>query len=408
MSKPPLPRRISILGSTGSIGVSTLRLLDEAGTPGEDYQIEALIGGRNAERLAEQALRYRPAITVLADEAQTQVLRERLDGSGLAWACGEDAVIEAAGRKADWIMAAIVGMAGLRPTWVAAATGAVLALANKESLVGCGRALIDRVEAHGGTLLPVDSEHNAIFQVLDPAQKHRIERLILTASGGPFRGKTREDLRGVTVEQALCHPNWSMGAKITIDSASLANKGLEFIEAAYLFDMPAEKIDVVVHPQSIVHSLVEYSDGSTLAQLGPPDMRVPIASCLAWPNRMAWSAPKLDLTARGRLDFFAPDPNAFPMLPLARQALAAGEGMTVVYNAANEVCVQAFLDRRIGFLDIPECVEAAMMRAQLPSISSNLPASHGTSDAVMQRVLELDGEVRRLVQGLFAQVRRRA
>ncbi|MDI7774843.1 1-deoxy-D-xylulose-5-phosphate reductoisomerase [Asticcacaulis sp. EMRT-3] len=403
-----LPRRISILGSTGSIGVSTLRLLDETGVPGEDYQIEALIGGRNAALLVEQALKYRPAITVLADETQAHVLHDGIGNSGLQWACGEAAVIEAAGRKADWIMAAIVGMAGLRPTWAAAATGAVLALANKESLVGCGRALIERAEAHGGRVLPVDSEHNAIFQVFDPAQKSRVARLILTASGGPFFGRTREDMLTVTVEQALRHPNWSMGAKISIDSATLANKGLEFIEAAYLFDLPAEKIDVVVHPQSVIHSLVEYTDGSTLAQLGAPDMRVPIAYCLAWPERLDWQAPKLDLAARGRLDFATPDPQAFPMLPLARQALAAGEGMPIVFNAANEVCVQAFLDRKIGFSEIAEFVETAMMRAQLPSISSTEPADHARSDAIMERALAIDGEVRRLVHGLFAQSRRRA
>lgn len=403
-----LPRRISILGSTGSIGVSTLRLLEEAAQAGHDCQIEALIGGRNAALLAEQALRWRPAITVLADESQSHDLRERLAGSGLEWACGEDAVLAASGRRADWIMAAIVGMAGLRPTWAAAATGAVLALANKESLVGCGRALIERVKVHGGTLLPVDSEHNAIFQVFENQQKHRVERLILTASGGPFRGYSRDALRNVTVEQALRHPNWSMGAKITIDSASLANKGLEVIEAAYLFDMPGDRIDVVVHPQSVVHSLVEYADGSTLAQLGPADMRVPISSCLAWPERMAWSAPKLDLKALARLDFDAPDPEAFPMLPLARRALAEGDGMPIVYNAANEVCVQAFLEKKIGFSDIPEYVEAAMMRAQLPSISSNMQADHGRSDAVMERALDVDGEVRRQVRGLFGQARQRA
>ena len=401
------PRRISILGSTGSIGVSTLRLLEETGGP-EAYEVAALIGGRNVDLLAEQALRWRPAITVLADEAQAEALRARLNGSGLTWACGEDAVIDAAGRKADWIMAAIVGLAGLRPTWAAAATGAVLALANKESLVGCGRALIARVEAHGGKLLPVDSEHNAIFQVFNADHRRQVSRLILTASGGPFRGFTREQLRSVTPEQALRHPNWSMGAKISIDSATLANKGLELIEAAYLFDMPGEKIDVVVHPQSVVHSLVEYADGSTLAQLGPPDMRVPIASCLAWPERVAWDAPRLNLAALARLDFAAPDLEAFPMLALARRALAAGEGMPVVFNAANEVCVAAFLQRKIGFADIPEYVESAMMRAQLPSISSNTYADHGTSDAAMTRALELDGEVRRLVRGLFGHDRRRA
>ncbi len=394
-------RRISILGSTGSIGVSTLRLLDETGRLGKDYVVETLVGGRNVALLAEQALRYRPAITVLADETQWSAFKALIGESGLEIACGAAAVCEAAGRKADWIMAAIVGIAGLRPTWAAAGTGAILALANKEALVCCGRALIERVEAHGGTVLPVDSEHNAIFQVLDdPA---RVSKLVLTASGGPFLGRSREDLKAVTVEQALKHPNWNMGAKITIDSATLANKGLEFIEAAYLFDMPASKIDVLVHPQSVIHSMVEYKDGSSLAQLGSPDMRVPISYCLGWPQRIDWQAPKLDLAARGTLTFSAPDLTAFPML--AREALEAGEGMPTVFNAANEVCVQAFLDRRIAFLQIAEFVESAMMRAQLPSIPSKDHASRDTNDETMTRALEIDGEIRRLVGELFATAR---
>ncbi|MFT4077216.1 MAG: 1-deoxy-D-xylulose-5-phosphate reductoisomerase [Asticcacaulis sp.] len=397
------PRRISILGSTGSIGVSTLKLLDETGVPGRDYVIETLVGGRNAALLAEQALKYRPAMTVIADEGQWPAFKALMDGSGLDIACGEPAVCAAAARPADWIMAAIVGIAGLKPTWAAAATGAILALANKESLVCCGHALIERVEAHGGKVLPVDSEHNAIFQVLD--QPERVSRLILTASGGPFRGRSREDLKAVTVEQALKHPNWSMGAKITIDSATLANKGLEFIEAAYLFDMPASKIDVLVHPQSVIHSMVEYKDGSSLAQLGSPDMRVPISYCLGWPKRIDWQAPRLDLAERGALTFAHPDLETFPMLRLAREALEAGEGMPTVFNAANEVCVQAFLERRIGFLQIAEFVESAMMRAQLPSIPSNDHASRDTNDRTMTRALEIDSEIRRLVGELFASAR---
>ncbi len=394
-------RRLSILGSTGSIGVSTLRLLEETGVAGEDYAIEALVGGRNAGLLAEQALKFRPAITVLADETQWGAFKDLMDGSGLVIACGEEAVIAAAGRSVDWIMAAIVGIAGLRPVWAAAGTGAILALANKESLVCCGRALIQRVEAHGGKVLPVDSEHNAIFQVLDPAQTERVAKLVLTASGGPFLGRTREDLKAVTVEQALKHPNWSMGSKITIDSATLANKGLEFIEAAYLFDMPADKIDVVVHPQSVIHSLVEYTDGSSLAQLGSPDMRVPISYCLGWPRRISWQAPKLDLAARGTLTFAAPDLEAFPMLDLARQALEAGGGMTTVFNAANEVCVQAFLERKISFLQISEFVEMAMMRAQLPSIPFKDHATCDTSEGDMTLALDIDSEVRGLVRDIF-------
>ncbi|HVZ30527.1 MAG TPA: 1-deoxy-D-xylulose-5-phosphate reductoisomerase [Asticcacaulis sp.] len=395
-------RRISILGSTGSIGVSTLRLLEETGVPGKDYVVEALVGGRNAELLAEQALKFRPAVTVVADPNQWDVLQGLLAQSGLAIACGEEAVITAAGRPADWVMAAIVGIAGLKPTWAAAGTGAILALANKESLVCCGRALIERAEAHGGRVLPVDSEHNAIFQVLDAAQTDKVSKLILTASGGPFLGKSREDLQIVTVEQALKHPNWAMGAKITIDSATLANKGLELIEASYLFGMPAEKIDVVIHPQSVIHSLVEYADGSSLAQLGTADMRVPIAYCLGWPDRIAWQAPKLDLTAKATLTFQAPDTDAFPMLRLAREALTMGEGMPVVFNAANEVCVQAFLDRRIGFVQIAEYVETAMMRAQLPTITSSDHISRDMAETNMIRVLEIDRAVRRLMHGLLA------
>jgi len=397
-------RRISILGSTGSIGVSTLRLLEETGRPGEDYVIEALTGGRNVELLAEQALKFRPRITVLADERQWPVFRDLVGNSGLAIACGDDAVVDAAARSVDWVMAAIVGIAGLKPVWAAAGTGATVALANKESLVCCGRALIDRATTHGGRILPVDSEHNAIFQVLDARQADKVSKLTLTASGGPFFGRTREDLKAATVEQALKHPNWTMGAKITIDSATLANKGLELIEASYLFDMPSEKIDVVVHPQSVIHSLVEYADGSSLAQLGTPDMRVPISYCLGWPDRVAWNAPRLDLVAQGAMTFHAPDLDAFPMLKLARQALEAGRGLPIVFNAANEVCVQAFLDRRIGFLQIAEYVETAMMRAQLPSMPSPVHASRDKDDMHMVLALETDSAVRTLMQDLFTRV----
>ncbi|MGZ3305223.1 MAG: 1-deoxy-D-xylulose-5-phosphate reductoisomerase, partial [Asticcacaulis sp.] len=309
-------RRITILGSTGSIGVSTLRLLEETGKAGEGYHITALTGGRNAEKLADQALKFRPDITVLGDQSQWPILRDRLIHSGLEIACGADAVVEAARRPADWIMAAIVGIAGMRPVWAAAGTGATIALANKESLVCCGRALLERAASAGGRVLPVDSEHNAIFQVLDERQRDKVSRLILTASGGPFRGLTRDQLRGVTVEEALKHPNWTMGAKITIDSATLANKGLELIEAAILFDMPPDRIDVLIHPQSVIHSLVEYADGSSLAQLGTPDMRVPISYCLGWPDRLPWNAPGLDLRTIGALTFHEPDVTAFPMLAL--------------------------------------------------------------------------------------------
>ncbi|WP_140985200.1 1-deoxy-D-xylulose-5-phosphate reductoisomerase [Asticcacaulis tiandongensis] len=385
-------RRISILGSTGSIGISTLNLIEETLRPGEDYVLEALCAGRNATLLAEQARKFRPAITVLADESQWPLFKELMQGSALEIACGAEAVTAAAGRKADWVMAAIVGIAGLGPVWAAAGTGAVVALANKESLVCCGRSLLARAEAHGGRILPVDSEHNAIFQVFEESERARINRLILTASGGPFRGYSRDQLRFVTREQALKHPNWAMGAKITIDSATLANKGLEFIEAAYLFDMPPEKIDVLIHPQSVVHSLVEYADGSTLAQMGPADMRVPISHALGWPNRLKWQAPTLDLKTIGTLSFDAPDEAAFPMLRLAREALQAGGLMPVVYNAANEVMVQAFLDGKASFMAIAESVEMAMMKAQSPTMALSQATSHD-----MHTILETDRLTRQVV-----------
>jgi 1-deoxy-D-xylulose-5-phosphate reductoisomerase len=362
-------QRLSILGSTGSIGVSTLRLVSELQALGQAMSVEVLVGGANVSLLAQQAQRFRPALSVLADEASWPSFQALMHGSGLAIACGQAAVIEAASQKVDWVMAAISGIAGLRPVWAAAATGAVLALANKESLVCCGTALMQRIAHHGGTLLPVDSEHNAIFQVLQGQDKDKVARLILTASGGPFYGWSRERLSGVTLEAALKHPNWSMGAKITVDSASLANKGLELIEAAYLFDTKA--IDVVIHPQSIIHSMVEYKDGSTLAQMGPPDMRIPISYCLGYPDRLEWKAPSLDFKTLQNLTFHEPDLLAFPMLRLAREALQAGGYYPVVYNCANEIARAQFMQGHIDFLSIAQNVESAMMRAKLPSMAED-------------------------------------
>ncbi len=333
---------------------------EKAGTGA--FEVVALTGGKNIERLAEQARRWRPAVAVTADPNRLEALRTALGGTGIAVAAGEAAVVEAATRPTDLVMAAIVGAAGLKSAWAAAATGATLALANKESLVCCGRALIERVTASGGRLIPVDSEHSAIFQVFPAEAPDRVARLILTASGGPFRQTSRTDMAAMTPEQAVAHPNWSMGAKISVDSATMANKGLEMIEAAYLFDMPAERIDVVVHPESIIHSLVEFIDGSTLAQMGPPDMKTPIACALAWPDRMAWPAPKLDLAALGRLTFEAPDPERFPSLRLAREALVAGRGAPTIFNAANEVAALAFLDRRLAFLNIAAVVAETLAR----------------------------------------------
>ncbi|MFC5344465.1 1-deoxy-D-xylulose-5-phosphate reductoisomerase [Brevundimonas staleyi] len=356
-------RRVTVLGSTGSVGASTLDLMEQAEAAGTgSFEVTALTGGQNIERLAEQARRWRPAVAVTADPNRLEALRAALAGTGIDAAAGEAAIVEAATRPSDLVMASIVGAAGLKSAWAAAATGATLALANKESLVCCGSALIERVKASGGRLIPVDSEHSAIFQVFPAEAPERVSKLILTASGGPFRNRTRAEMAAMTPEQAVAHPNWSMGAKISVDSATMANKGLEMIEAAYLFDMPAAKIDVVVHPESIIHSLVEFIDGSTLAQMGPPDMKTPIACALAWPDRMAWPAPKLDLAALGRLTFEAPDIERFPSLRLAREALEAGRGAPTVFNAANEVAAIAFLDRRLAFLNIAAVVAETLDR----------------------------------------------
>ena len=388
-------RRVTVLGSTGSVGCSTLDLMDQAEAAGSGaFEVEALTGGANIARLAEQARRWKPKLAVTADPARLEDLRAALAGTGVESAAGDQAVIEAAARPADWIMAAIVGAAGLRSAWAAAATGATLALANKESLVCCGPALIRRVKAAGGQLIPVDSEHSAIYQVFPHAAPEQVARLVLTASGGPFRSTPREALGAITPEQAVAHPNWSMGAKISVDSATMANKGLEAIEAAYLFDMPAERIDVVVHPESIVHSLVEYVDGSTLAQMGPPDMKTPIAYALAWPDRLVWSAPRLDLAALGRLTFEAPDEERFPALKLARQALQAGGAAPIVFNAANEVAALAFLDRRLGFLNIAAVIADTLSRVTASGVDSG---SNNACDAA----LAVDAQARAVAESII-------
>lgn len=386
-------RRVTILGSTGSVGCSTLELMAEAQAGGATIEVEALTGGSNVDLLIQQARRWRPAIAVTADPALLEPLRAGLKGTGVAAAAGADAIVEAAVRPVDWVMASIVGAAGLRSAWAAAGTGATLALANKESLVCCGTALMQRVAEAGGRLIPVDSEHSAIFQVFPATRPEQVARLILTASGGPFRQASAGEMARVTPEQAVAHPNWSMGAKISVDSATMANKGLEMIEAAYLFDQPAERIDVVVHPESIIHSLVEMIDGSTLAQLGPPDMKTPIACALAWPDRVAWPAPRLDLAALGRLTFEAPDETRFPLLSLARQALKAGGSAPAVFNAANEVAALAFLDRRLAFLNIAAVVAETLERA----------ASAGADAAVgdaCETAMAVDAGARRTAAGV--------
>ena len=387
-----LRRSVCVLGSTGSVGVSTLDLLARAQAEGSaEVEVLALTAGRNVALLAEQARRWRPKMAVIADPALYDELKARLEGSGVAVSAGDAAVVEAASCGAEWVMAAIVGAAGLAPTLAAARTGAIVALANKESLVCAGPVLLQTARDAGGVVIPVDSEHSAIFQVLQPAAAARVARLILTASGGPFRSWTRAAMARATPAQAVAHPNWNMGAKISVDSATMMNKGLEMIEASYLFATPETKIEVLVHPQSVVHSLVEYEDGSTLAQLGPPDMRAPIACAFAWPDRLPWAAPRLDLSAIGTLTFEAPDPARFPALDVARQALREGEGAPAALNAANETAVAAFLDRRIGFLDIVAAVSETLERM---SAGGDLKVTSG-GDAV-ERALQVDGNARRV------------
>lgn len=375
-----MPRRLTILGSTGSVGRSTLALLEAA--PAGAFALEALTAHRDVETLAAQARRHRPRLAAIADPARHAALKSALAGTGIETAAGPDAVIEAAARPADWTMAAIVGAAGLRPILAALARGGALALANKESLVCAADLVLATARAGNATILPVDSEHNAIFQALQGQDARGVERIILTASGGPFRDWPLARMAAVTPEQALRHPVWSMGAKISIDSATMMNKGLEVIEAARLFALPPERIEVLVHPQSAVHGLVQFADGSLLAQLGTPDMRTPIAHALAWPERLHVALPRLDLAQLARLDFAAPDPVRFPALRLSRQALLAGGGAPTILNAANEAAVGLFLDRRLGFLDI-----AAVVEDTLAALPARRPEG-------LEAILALDAEAR--------------
>lgn len=360
-------RTVTVLGSTGSVGANTVSLL--AQEP-EKWRVEALVANRNVAELARQARALNAALAVVCDESCHDDLKAALDGTGIATAAGPAAVVEAAERPADWVMSAIVGAAGLEPTLAAIRRGALVAFANKETLVCAGDLVMQEVARHGATLLPVDSEHNAIYQALDDQDMTTVERIVLTASGGPFRTFSRDRMAVVTPAQAVAHPNWSMGAKISVDSATMMNKGLEFIEAAHLFPLAPERIDIVVHPQSVIHGMVCYHDGSVLAQLGSPDMRVPISHTLAWPERMATPAPRLDLTQLATLTFEAPDTERFPATDLARAALRTGGAAPTLLNAANEIAVQAFLDGEIGFLDIVATVEEVL---------SVLPASPVTS-----------------------------
>jgi 1-deoxy-D-xylulose-5-phosphate reductoisomerase len=374
------PRTVTILGSTGSVGTQTIDLL--LADP-DRYAVEALVAGRNVTRLAEQAVALRAKCAVVSDASQYAALKEALAGTGITTAAGETAVVEAAARPADWTMAAITGAAGLAATLAAVKRGRSVALANKEALVCAGDVMLRAVKAAGATLLPVDSEHNAIFQSMADGNRQAIEKIILTASGGPFRTASLEDMRRATPEAALRHPVWSMGAKISIDSATLMNKGLEVIEAARLFSLAENEIEVLIHPQSVIHGMVCYQDGSVLAQLGSPDMRIPIAHTLAWPERIATASPRLNLTEVSRLEFLAPDMERFPALRLAREALQAGGGMPTILNAANEIAVEAFLAKQIGFLDIADTVERVLQEI-----------GHVSADT-LDDVIALDGVARR-------------
>ncbi|WP_260599062.1 1-deoxy-D-xylulose-5-phosphate reductoisomerase [Sphingomonas endolithica] len=346
-------KTVTILGATGSVGSSTLDLIER---DPDAFQVLALTADRDVEKLAAAAIRTNARSAVMADEAYLPALRERLTGTGIDTAGGRQALLDTAAMGADWTMAAIVGCAGLEPVMAAVEQGGTVVLANKEPLVSAGEIILAAAKRHQATLLPADSEHNAIFQCFDASRSERVRRIVITCSGGPFRDWSTEQMRSVTPQQAVAHPNWSMGAKISVDSATCMNKGLELIEAARLFPVPHDAIEIVIHPQSVVHSLVDYVDGSVLAQLGPPDMRTPIAHCLAWPDRMPTPMAPLDLVAIGRLDFSAPDEVRFPALRLARAALDAGGARPTILNAANEIAVAAFLGKRLSFLEIAAIV----------------------------------------------------
>lgn len=389
VEKERAPRRITVLGSTGSIGCSTLDILESYAAP---FSVTALTGQANVALLAAQAIKFRAELAVIGDEALYADLKAALAGTGVEAAAGAAAITEAASRTADWTMAAIVGAAGLRPTLAAVRQGRTVALANKECLVCAGALFMAEVAKSGATLLPVDSEHSAVFQALDNKACLGVEKIVLTASGGPFRNFSASELKTVTPQMALRHPNWSMGPKITIDSATMMNKGLEIIEAFHLFPVEAHQLEVVVHPQSIVHALVHYCDGSVLAQLSSPDMRTPIALSLAWPARMTAPVKRLDLAAIASLTFEAPDEMRFPALRIARQALLAGGSAPVILNAANEVAVAAFLEGMLDFNGIPALVEK--------TVQQSFASSAGPES--IDAVFAIDMEARRAARELLA------
>ena len=376
-----MQKTVTILGATGSVGDSTIDLILR--NP-EAYRVVALTAHKNCAKLAAQARALKPQMVACADPDGFAELKEALRDTDIHVAAGPEGVCEAANLDADWVMAAIVGAAGLQPTLTAVRRGAQIALANKECLVCAGDLFMAAVRDHGATLLPVDSEHNAIFQVFDFDLRDKVTRILLTASGGPFRTKTRAEMAAMSPAQAVAHPNWSMGAKISVDSATMMNKGLELIEAHHLFATAEDRIEILVHPQSVIHSMVEYADGSVLAQLGTPDMRTPIAFALAWPKRMEAPAARLDLAALKSLTFEAPDLERFPALRLAREALKAGGAAPTILNAANEIAVASFLAGELGFLDIADVVE------------ETLSAMPPQSIATLEDVMGVDIEARRV------------
>ena len=383
------PRSVTILGSTGSIGGNTIDLLQRYPN---SFSVVALTANRNIDLLAEQARQSGAKLAVTADPSLYNDLKEALSGSNIRAAAGPEAVEEAASMAADFVMAGIVGAAGLGPTLAAVKRGAIVGLANKECLVCAGDLILGEVARAGATLLPVDSEHNAIFQVFDFERDSGVSKIILTASGGPFRASDMDTMVKATPEMAVAHPNWNMGAKISVDSATMMNKGLEMIEAFHLFPVAAKQIDVLVHPQSVIHSMVEYIDGSVLAQLGSPDMRTPIAYSLAWPERISAPTPKLDLAEMGTLTFEKPDLERFPCLRLAQHALKEGATAAIVLNAANEVAVNGFLQKNIGFMDIPRIVESCLERTQSEPVTG------------IERVIEIDAGTRTIAAEIIDKI----
>jgi len=389
----PAVRTVTVLGATGSVGTSTVDLLKRGNGR---YRVEALTAHRNGAALGKLARDLNARFAAVADDSAYQELKDSLSGTGIEAASGDAAVIEAAERPAEWVMAAVSGSVGLEPTLAAAKRGATVALANKECLVCAGGMFMRAAKAHGANILPVDSEHNAIFQALTAGPREDVSRIVITASGGPFRTWTREAMRSATLEQALKHPNWSMGPKITIDSATMMNKCLELIEAHHLFAAEPKKLAVLVHPQSVIHGMVEYRDGSVVAQLGAPDMRIPIAHCLAWPTRIDGPAARLDLARLGTLSFEEPDSVRFPALALGRRALEAGGAAPTVLNAANEIAVAAFAGRQLGFGGIAELVEATLDAAARRNVTDEPQDIDGA--------LAIDNMARSLAQCLLPEI----